>query len=304
VPPAGAPGATPADTSVPAGVNTSAPVGATGVGTPSSALPGVYEQDAPGSWTLTSEFASQTGITPKIVLYYSAWKEPFKTAFAQTALSHGAYVLVQLQPDGVTLSSIAAGQSDGYLRSYALAVREFGHPVILSFGHEMNGNWYSWGLGHASPSSFVAAWRHIVQIFREEGASNATWVWTVNSTNAANAPLQQWWPGAQWVNWVGIDGYYYRSTDSFESVFGETIAQIRTFSNAPVLIAETAVGVTYDRESQIDALLAGVHADHIVGVVWFDKGQNAGIYHQDWRLEDDPAAVAAFKSAAQTYLGQ
>jgi hypothetical protein len=87
-------------------------------------------------------------------------------------------------------------------------------------------------------------------------------------------------------------------------VFGETIAQIRTFSNAPVLIAETAVGVTYDRESQIDALLAGVHADHIVGVVWFDKGQNAGIYHQDWRLEDDPAAVAAFKSAAQTYLGQ
>jgi nucleotide-binding universal stress UspA family protein len=59
-------------------------------------------------------------------------------------------VLVQLEPKGVTLASIAAGGSDAYLRSYADAVVAFGHPVILSFGHEMNGNWYPWGYGHAS----------------------------------------------------------------------------------------------------------------------------------------------------------
>jgi hypothetical protein len=75
-------------------------------------------------------------------------------------------VLVQLQPNGVTLASIAAGHSDDYLRSYADAVIAFGHPVILSFGHEMNGSWYSWGYGRASPATFVAAWRHIVRLFR------------------------------------------------------------------------------------------------------------------------------------------
>jgi beta-mannanase len=51
--------------------------------------------------------------------------------------------------------------------------------------------------------------------------------------NAASAALRQWWPGASWVNLVGIDGYYYRSSDTFSSVFSRTIAQIRTFSNAP-----------------------------------------------------------------------
>lgn len=75
-------------------------------------------------------------------MYYSPWNDSFSTSFAQTAWDHGAYVLVQLQPDGVTLASVAASGSDAYLRAYADAVVAFGHPVILSFGHEMNGTWY------------------------------------------------------------------------------------------------------------------------------------------------------------------
>src|SRR5262249_50913549 len=137
---------------------------------------------------------------------------------------------------------ITAGDYDGYLRSYARAVRAFGHPVILSFGHEMNGTWYSWGQGHASPAQFVAAWRHVVSIFRAEGASNATWLWTVNSKNVTSGPLAPWWPGSGWVNWIGIDGYYYRPDDTFSSVFGQTLAEIRTFTRDPALISESAVG--------------------------------------------------------------
>ena len=204
----------------------------------------------------------------------------------------------------MTLASIAAGGSDAYLRSYADAVVAFGHPVILSFGHEMNGTWYSWGDGHTSPATFVAAWRHVVRVFRAAGAANVTWLWAVNSIQGASSSLSQWWPGAAWVNWTGIDGYYYRATDTFGSVFGSTIADIRTFSSAPLLIAETAVGTTTDRESQIDALFAGVRAERLAGVVWFDEAQHAGLYHQDWRLEDDPAALAAFTAAVATYLGR
>jgi mannan endo-1,4-beta-mannosidase len=300
-----------APTRLPAAVNpntaAAAAAGNTGTGsasvnTSSGPLLGAYEADAPSSWSGLSEFASVTGVTPQIALYYSAWNSGFNTAFAQTARSHGAYVFAQIQPNGVTLASIAAGGSDDYLRQYARTVRAFGHPVILSFAHEMNGNWYTWGAGHTSPSDFVAAWRHVVQIFRDEGASNVTWVWTVNSTNIGpHDPLSQWWPGSSWVNWVGIDGYYYFSSDSFDSVFGQTIAQIRTFTNAPVMISETAVGGTSDRESQIAALFSGIRADHIVGAVWFDKAQHNGVYHQDWRLEDDSAALAAFRAAVRKY---
>lgn len=269
----------------------------------SHSLVGVYEPGAPGGWSKIAEFVGATGVQPGIVVYYSPWKDPFAASFAQTAWDHDAYLLVQLQPGGVKLASIAAGDSDAYLRSYAGDVAAFGHPVILSFGHEMNGTWYSWGYGRASPATFVAAWRHVVRVFRDEGAANVTWLWTVNSIKGASSALRQWWPGAAWVNWVGIDGYYFRATDTFGSVFGTTIADIRAFSSAPLLIAETAVGITTDRESQIDGLFSGARAERLAGVVWFDAAQHAGIYHQDWRLEDDGDALAAFSTAAAAYLG-
>ncbi len=275
----------------------------TPVPVPASPLVGVYEPGVPGSWSKITEFTVATGVEPRIVVYYSPWNGPFSTSFAQTAWSHDAYVLVQLQPNGVTLASIAAGGSDAYLRSYADAVVAFGHPVILSFGHEMNGAWYSWGDGHTSPATFVAAWRHVVQVFRDEGAANVTWLWAVNSIKGASSALRQWWPGAAWVDWTGVDGYYFRATDTFDSVLGSTIAAIRSISSAPLLIAETAVGTTANRESQIRALFAGVASARLAGVVWFDEAQHAGIYHQDWRLEDDPSAQAAFTAAVATYLG-
>jgi mannan endo-1,4-beta-mannosidase len=276
----------------------------TPVPTPARPLVGVYEPEAPGSWSQIAEFTAATGVKPGIVVYYSPWNGPFSGSFAQTAWDDGAYVLVQLEPKGVTLASIAAGGSDAYLRSYAAAVVTSGHPVILSFGHEMNGTWYPWGYGHTSSAVFVAAWRHVVRVFRAAGAANVTWLWTVNSIQGASGSLSQWWPGAGWVNWVGIAGYYARATDTFGWLFGSTIAGIRAFSSAPLLIAETAVGTTTDRESQIDALFAGVRATRLAGVVWFDAAQHAGLYHQDWHLEDDPDALAAFTAAVASYLGR
>ncbi len=278
-----------------------APPKLTPVPRPAAPVIGVYAPGAPASWSGIAGFTRASGVSPGIVVYYSPWNDPFSVSFAQAARDHGAYALVQLEPDSVTLASIAAGASDSYLRSYADAVAGFGHPVILSFGHEMNGTWYPWGYGRTSPATFVAAWRHVVAAFRAAGAANVTWLWTVNSVNGASSELRQWWPGAAWVDWTGIDGYYFRASDTFNSVFGATIAGIRGFSHAPLLIAETAVGTTANRSSQISALLAAVRAEHLAGMVWFNQAQHAGLYHQNWRLEDDPAAAAAFRAAAAAY---
>lgn len=265
---------------------------------------GMYGDTVPNSWTSVAQWNESVGIPANLILYYNGWGEGFQAQFAATARAHGAELLVDLDPTGnKNLTQIAHGAGDGWLRYYAREVAAYGYPVVISFAHEMNGNWYSWGAGHQPASAYVAAWRHVVQLFRDEGASNVTWMWTVNSTNAAgNNPLRQWWPGQAWVNWVGIDGYYYRSTDTFDSVFGKTAAQIRTFTSAPILISETGVGTTPDRETQIKNLLAGVQANHMLGIVWFNKAQHDGVAHQDWRLQDDPAALAEFKSAVQNYL--
>ncbi len=188
------------------------------------------------------------------------------------------------------------GRHDRYLKTYADQVRGFGHPVVLSFAPEMNGDWYAWGAGHTPPRVFVAAWRHIVDLFRAEHASNVTWLWTVNSVNASKVPLRPWWPGAGYVDQVGIDGYFYRPADTFHSVFGTTIAQVRGFTQKPILISETAVGPVAGPAKVAD-LFRGAREAGLAGVVWFDKAQHDGIYHQDWRLEDNPAILAAFRRA-------
>jgi hypothetical protein len=262
---------------------------------------GVFEPSDTASYRMVDEFMKATGTRPGFVLYYSGWNDPFQIRFAGWAHAAGAIPFAQMEPAGIRLADITAGRYDGYLHSFASAVRGYLHRVILGFAPEMNGNWYTWGAGHTAPADWVAAWRHVVDVFRQAGASNVTWLWTVNSINAASAPLRQWWPGASYVTWVGIDGYYYQPAATFASVFGTTISEVRTFTRAPILISETAAGPSPEQASQIAGLFRGIHAHHLRGAIWFDMPQDAGAYHQDWRIEDSPAALAAFSEAAKRW---
>jgi hypothetical protein len=167
--------------------------------------------------------------------------------------------------------------------------------VVIGFGHEMNAPWYSWGYQHLPASTFVAAWRHIVTLFRSEGADNVTWLWTLQADETGTGPVASWWPGAQYVSWVGIDGYYYRPSDTFASVFGKTIDQVRAFTSKPLLLSETAVGPGADQFAKIQDLFHGIAAYKLLGLVWFDKDQYSGIQHQDWRIEDSPTATISFR---------
>ena len=264
---------------------------------------GVFE---PGEWTSyqpVARFAAATGHRPSIVLIYSGWQEPFQVRFAGLVHAHQAEPFVQMEPTGASLAAIAAGRYDRYLRTYADQVRAFGHPVILSFAAEMNGSWYAWGYGRTPAPQFVAAWRHVVDVFRAQGARNVTWLWTVNTVTEPSAPLRDWWPGAGYVDQVGIDGYFFRADATYGSVFGATIAQVRGLTSDPILLAETAVGPVAGA-GKIADLFAGARVDHLAGLVWFDQAQDAGLYHQDWRLEDSPARLAAFRNASKTLLSE
>jgi mannan endo-1,4-beta-mannosidase len=263
--------------------------------TPHSYL-GVYEPGSPPAYAPVADFAKAVGKQPNLVGYYSGWAEPFATAFAQQILNHGAIPFVQIDPTDAVIAAITAGHyDDDYLRPYADSVRDFGHPVVIGFGHEMNAPTYSWGYGHIPPSAFVAAWRHIVTLFRSEGADNVTWLWTINADRTGTGPIRSWWPGARYVTWVGIDGYYYRPSDTFARVFGTTIDQVQQFTSKPVLLSETAVGRRANQFAQITNLFAGIQQYNALGLVWFDKFQHDGIYHQDWRIEGDPPAETALQ---------
>jgi Glycosyl hydrolase family 26 len=259
---------------------------------------GVYESGVLQSYQPVADFSKAAGMPPNLVGYYSGWREPFQVSFAETVRSHGATTLLQWDPTGTSVSKIAAGGFDSYLRSFARSVRDFGHPVVIGFGHEMNAYWYSWGYGQLPASTFVAAWRHIVRLFRDQGASNVTWLWTLQADESGTGPIASWWPGAQYVTWVGIDGYYYRPSETFFSIFGQTIAQVRMFTGLPILLSEVGVGPDAGQARKIPELFAGMHQYGTIGLVWFDIAQHQGIYHQDWHIEDNPAAETAFRYGA------
>jgi hypothetical protein len=64
---------------------------------------------------------------------------------------------VQIEPTYTSVSAITAGAYDVYLRSYADSVGTVGRAVVIGFGREMNGDWYSCGYRHVALSTFVAA---------------------------------------------------------------------------------------------------------------------------------------------------
>jgi hypothetical protein len=260
---------------------------------------GVYAAKVPVSYAGVTAFTSTTRVTPNVITYYSGWYEPFQARFATTAAAHGAVPLVQIEPTHVSLAEIASGKYDGYLSAYAAAVRTYRHPVILSFAHEMNGTWYTWGHRHTSPAAFVAAWRHIVTLFRALGAGNVTWLWTINIIDKRKDAIPNpapWWPGSSYVTWVGIDGYYLKPSWQFAPLFGPTIAAVRELTRAPILIAETGAVPAAGQPGKIADLFAGIRAYGLLGFVWFNSTDV-----QDFQITGDAAAVAALRQGAKTY---
>lgn len=260
---------------------------------------GVFEPGSPPSYQPVEAFAAAAGKEPNLIGYYSGWAESFDTSFAKMVYRHGLIPFVQIDPSFASVAAIAAGDYDGYLRLYADTVRDFGHQVVIGFGHEMNGTWYSWGYTRTAASTFVAAWQHIVNVFRNEGADNVTWLWTIQADEHGTGPINSWWPGANYVNWVGIDGYYYHPSDTFNSVFVKTIKQVKEFTSKPILLSETAVTPSADQHTNqfdnIANLFQGMSQYKTLGLVWFDVDQSGSTIHQDWRIEGNALAQAAFR---------
>ena len=264
---------------------------------------GVYERGAVTSYAPIGSFASATGIWPDIVIDYTDWKVGFDSVAARMALQHQAKLLVQMQPTGISISAIAAGRYDHYLRSYAAQVRSFGHPVIIGFAHEMNGTWYTWGAGHVRPSVWVAAWRHVVTVFRRQGARNVTWLWTIHHTSNV-AVLRAYWPGDRYVNWIGIDGYMGSPSNNFARVFANCIHSVRQIAPKPILLSEVGVSPSSKHQARdIISLFSAITRYQLLGIVWFDVAQPGPNDTEDWRLEGNGAALAAFRRGIQIEAG-
>ena len=259
---------------------------------------GLEAPGAPDSLSPVQNVAESLGRQPNLLGQYTRWPHPFDTLSAANALSYGALYYIAWEPFGVSVAQVGQGRSDAYITTFARAIRAYRHPVAISFGHEMNGYWYPWGTTGtgSTPADFVAAWRHIHDLFARAGAGNVIWVWNPNVINPVPAVrLKPYWPGDAYVDWVGVTGYFAATgPDTFNGMYGPTMAQIRQFTRKPFIIAETSVETGNNELTSIDNLVSGVkETSDVMGLVWFDYNK-LGV---DWTVEDRPKARAAMVSA-------
>ena len=128
--------------------------------------------------------------------------------------------------DDWTVKEIAQGMQDAYIEKFANQVRMFEYPVYLRFGHEMNINQgtHSWpnecSFGRV-PMDFVLAYRRLVEIFRRVGTKNAIFVWNPNCYDVGPHHWSEYYPGDDYVDWVGLDLYQYtRDSDPAQLIDG------------------------------------------------------------------------------------
>ncbi len=107
-------------------------------------------------------------------------------------------------PD-IAYEAILDGEFDSSLRSQARTIADFDVPYFVTFDHEADADKRYRRRG--TPDEFVRAWRHVVDLYREEGADNVIWVWNVTGWRDNLDRLPGLWPGDDYVDWISFEAY-------------------------------------------------------------------------------------------------
>lgn len=139
------------------------------------------------------------------------------------------------------LASVAKGHYDKYIKEWALDAKKVDYPIYLRWGHEMNDPYrYPWGPQNNDPDEYIAAFRHVREVFDSVGAKNVIWVWSPHLTYGK---FNEYYPGTDYVDMVATGALNYGTSTSwsnwwsFEQIFGNYYKTLEGFYK-PIMIAE------------------------------------------------------------------
>jgi Glycosyl hydrolase family 26/Fibronectin type III domain len=205
--------------------------------------------NAPWSSQTWTKYTQNVGKAPSIIHWGAGtfWDHPFSnwTGTLNLVQNAGALNLIDMDTGSVSLASIANGSEDSAITTWAQQAKAYGHPFFLRLNWEMNGGWFPWGTTTSTqntPADYVAAWRHIHDIFAGQGATNATWVWCPNVEGGNSVPLSELYPGDAYVDWTCLDGYNMGgSSQSFSSIYSQSYSDLLKLApTKPMMIGEVA----------------------------------------------------------------
>jgi hypothetical protein len=150
---------------------------------------------------------------------------------------------------------IAAGEFDAFLAEWANRLADWladgsgtdDRRLYLRLAHEMNGDWYPWSptVGDSTPNDYIAMWRHVHDALARAGigSEQCQWIWCVNHADVGAYSAEACYPGDDYVDWVGLDGFNWGASREWSdwrapgAVFGDMFERLGQFGK-PLCVPE------------------------------------------------------------------
>jgi mannan endo-1,4-beta-mannosidase len=284
------------------------------------------DRDAPWDMGRVAEFEQLVGKGLSLIEFSSPWQDcsrnpcryfRFPTEAMNNVRGYGAIPVFSwgseatprssAEQPAFTLGNLINGAYDSYVREFAEEARNWGHPFFLRFDWEMNGNWFPWyeGVNGNSPGQFVAAWRHVHDIFTAVGATNATWLWCPyadTEKRLLQQRLKGLYPGDGYVDWTCLDGYNWgqnavnpKPWRSFSEIFepAYNLVTKKIAPRKPLMLGEFATSSMGGHKALwIKKMFQKLPRKYprVRGLIYFNTVDRS----VDWPLEDSPPAARAF----------
>ncbi len=298
---------------------------------PDVMLLGAYDSGIPQTLDGIVALETSIGTTLPLIQIYSAWGDRPDQGFPLelvTAISDvGSVPVITWEPwlsdfssdqhpqiplrgqrDRHGLAAVAAGLYDFYIDAWAADAARFRGPLFIRLGHEMNDPYrYPWGPQNNTNTEYIAAWRHVVDRFRQHGAHNVLWVW---SPHVAYEYWETYYPGESYVDWVATGALNFGPIAqwsrwwSFREIFGQKYPVLASFGK-PVMVAELgslAVGGNRAEwyRNTLDSLT--LHYPQVHAMLFFNVGNDQTVTYQkvDWTITGDSAVLKVIRPALTT----
>lgn len=249
------------------------------------------------------------GVIP--LLFWSPWDRPY---------------VEKRPPDRFSLDSILAGKWDNYIDQWADQAKAINKPIMVSWGLEMNGEWFPWSgihygggkpigtteqSGYAGPELYKRAFRYVVSRVKSRGADKILWVFHANNLSFPPAPwngISQYYPGSDVVDILALSVYgklfYNVPWVSFEKAMDKGYKELCLLdAEKPVMVAEWAVGefpksgnkATWIEEAFV--ALKNRYPRVKAAVYWHERWENKDETYTNLRINSTPEALKAYRNA-------
>ena len=230
---------------------------------PTKMLFGAFDNNTKDGFESIVSLEDSLQTTFPLISIYTAWgekpEERFPTEKVKNILTLGSLPVITWEPwlsdfqeedypvqregderNRNGMKDVAAGVYDAYVNKWAINARKIEKPIFLRFGHEMNDGYrYPWGPHNNTPDEFIAAWKHVHDIFVKQGAKNVIWMWSPHPAYE----FKEFYPGDNYVDYIGVGVLNYGNIAawskwwSFREIFGKYYRKATAY-NKPIMITE------------------------------------------------------------------